>query len=153
MAVPTLDSVLDDAGFETNGPLRLYLGHIRARYVHRCGGCPGWHSLPAGGVDTMSTIDSDGGDTCIGSGSQPTATATQSTEQKAPKELPSGLYTNLLQQRNSQTINGNSRSFPDPMILGANQVKRFTAPAGSRGGEHPHWHSKNVAECDTRQAR
>ena len=41
---------------------------------------------------------------------------------KVPKELPQGVYAELLRQYNTQTINGNNRKFPEEVILGADRA-------------------------------
>ena len=59
---------------------------------------------------------------------------------KVPKELPQGVYAELLRQYNTQTINGNNRKFPEEVILGADRAiarmwhehhksKHYTAPS------------------------
>ena len=53
--------------------------------------------------------------------SQPT-TSTQTDKDTIPKALPSGVYSKLVEDYNSITLDGVRRAFPEKLLLGAEKV-------------------------------
>ena len=52
----------------------------------------------------------------------PTATSTPADKDTVPKTLPPGVYTQLIKDYNNFTLDGEKRSFPEKILLGADKV-------------------------------
>ena len=65
-------------------------------------------TLPAGPTTTGTTV--------------PSVITLKDPEDKAPKVLPPGIYADLVEAYNKVTINGQRRTFPEKLLLGAEKI-------------------------------
>ena len=65
-------------------------------------------TLPAGPPTTGTTV--------------PSVITLKDSEDKAPKVLPPGIYADLVEAYNKVTINGQRRTFPEKLLLGAEKI-------------------------------